>query len=70
MIQAIVMLGAGGAPALDKFGDPGPFTRLQLSAWGYGRVTANATTFVYEHVLNSNGTVFDKVMIRKDPTVV
>eukprot|EP00045_Choanoeca_perplexa_P017855 m.268780 g.268780 ORF g.268780 m.268780 type:complete len:573 (+) comp17656_c0_seq5:211-1929(+) len=62
--------GAGGAPALDKFGDPGPFTRLQLSAWGYGRVTANATTFMYEHVLNSNGTVFDKVVIRKDPAAV
>ncbi|EDQ86651.1 uncharacterized protein MONBRDRAFT_33725 [Monosiga brevicollis MX1] len=57
--------GAGGAPHLDKFGDAGPFTRIQLSAWGYGRVTATQEEFVYEHVLNSNGTVFDRVTVRK-----
>jgi hypothetical protein len=43
----------------------GPFTRIQLSAWGYGRVTATADTFTYRHVLNSNYTVFDEVVIRK-----
>ena len=29
-----VVTGAGGAPALDSFGPPGPYTRLQKSAWG------------------------------------
>ena len=59
--------GAGGAPGLDKFGDPGPWTRLQIAEWGYGRVTVpNATHFVYEHVLNSNHSVVDRVTIVTD----
>jgi hypothetical protein len=56
--------GAGGAPALDKFGDPGPWTRKQLAAWGYGRVTVhNSTHFQYDHILNKDGSTVDSVMV-------
>lgn len=48
-----VVDGAGGAPALDLFGGPGPFTRLQDSSWGWGRVTVhNASHLTYERVQN------------------
>ena len=48
-----VVEGAGGAPTLDLFGGPGPFTRKQDSSWGFGRVTVhNATTLTYERVQN------------------
>eukprot|EP00940_MAST-03C_sp_MAST-3C-sp2_P002901 g2901.t1 len=41
--------GAGGAPALDRFGDPGPFTRKQISSWGYGRIEVhNASVLHFE----------------------
>ncbi len=29
-----VVTGSGGAPALDLFGEPGPWTRMQQSIWG------------------------------------
>ena len=62
-----VVTGAGGAPALDKFGDPGPFTRKQLSAWGYGRlVTSNASELVYEHYLNIDDSLYDRIVIQRD----
>ena len=49
-----VVSGAGGAPALDEFGDPGPWTRLQLQAWSYGRITVhNASHLEYQQVLNT-----------------
>ena len=48
-----VVEGAGGAPTLDLFGGPAPFTRLQDSTWGYGRVTIlNASHLRYERVAN------------------
>ena len=48
-----VVEGAGGAPALDLFGAPGPFTRRQDSSWGWGRVTVhNASHLTYERVQN------------------
>jgi len=48
-----VVDGAGGAPTLDLFGGPGPFTRLQDSSWGWGRVTVhNASHLTYERVQN------------------
>ena len=50
-----VVEGAGGAPALDLFGGPAPFTRKQDSSWGFGRVTiVNASTLVYERVQNDH----------------
>ena len=56
--------GAGGAPALDRFGDPGPFTRKQISAWGYGRITVNnATVLRFEQIRNSDSAVIDTVDI-------
>eukprot|EP00937_MAST-01D_sp_MAST-1D-sp2_P003288 g3288.t1 len=62
-----IVTGAGGAPALDKFGPPGPYTRLQKSAWGYGQVVvANATAFQYTHVLNADHSVFDKFTITQE----
>ena len=58
--------GAGGAPGLDRFGSPGPFTRRRLAAWGYGRLTtSNSSVLTYTHVLNSNSSVYDRVVIRK-----
>ena len=62
-----IVTGAGGAPALDSFGPPGPYTRLQKSAWGYGRVVAfNASTLQYTHVLNADQSVFDVMVIQQD----
>jgi len=56
--------GAGGAPALDAFGSPGPWTRKQLAAWSYGRVTVhNASHFQYDHIINADGSIYDTVMI-------
>jgi len=58
--------GAGGAPSLDTFDDSADFVRKRLSAWGYGRITAhNATHFTYDHVLNSNGSIYDSVTVVK-----
>ena len=58
--------GAGGAPSLDKFGTVAEFTRRRLSAWGYGRLTVtNASYLRYDHILNSNDSVYDTVEIRK-----
>eukprot|EP01065_Artemidia_motanka_P048366 TRINITY_DN776_c0_g5_i1.p1 TRINITY_DN776_c0_g5~~TRINITY_DN776_c0_g5_i1.p1 ORF type:complete len:575 (+),score=204.51 TRINITY_DN776_c0_g5_i1:93-1817(+) len=58
--------GAGGAPALDTFGPTADFIRKRLSAWGYGRLTAhNASHITYDHVLNTNGTVYDSVTVVK-----
>merc|ERR1711865_1165261 len=62
-----IVTGAGGAPGLDAFGNFGPWSRNQLSAWGYGRVTVhNATTFEYNHILNSNGSVYDRVVVMQN----
>ena len=48
-----VVEGAGGAPTLDVFGAPAPFTRKQDSSWGFGRVTIhNASHLTYERVQN------------------
>jgi len=48
-----VVEGAGGAPALDLFGGPAPFTRKQDSSWGYGRITVhNATHLTYQRIAN------------------
>jgi hypothetical protein len=48
-----VVEGAGGAPALDLFGGPAPFTRLQDSSWGWGHVTVhNATHLTWDRVAN------------------
>jgi hypothetical protein len=59
-----IVTGAGGAPALDRFGPPAPFTKSQLSAWGYGRLTTtNDSVLTYSHVLNSNGSIYDVVNI-------
>ena len=61
-----IVTGAGGAPALDKFGDPGPWTRKQLAEWGYGRITTtNSSVLTYAHVLNSDDSVYDTVSIVK-----
>mmetsp|Transcript_13081 Transcript_13081/g.29024 ORF Transcript_13081/g.29024 Transcript_13081/m.29024 type:complete len:569 (-) Transcript_13081:14-1720(-) len=58
--------GAGGAPALDKFGDSGPWDRKRVSEWSYGRLVAkNATTLIYTQVLNSNGSVADEVVVTR-----
>jgi len=62
-----IVTGAGGAPGLDTFGSAGPWTRNQLSAWGYGRVTIyNRSTFVYEHILNADSSVYDTVVVHQD----
>lgn len=48
-----VVEGAGGAPTLDLFGGPGPFTRKQDSSWGYGKVTVhNATHLTWDRIAN------------------
>ena len=48
-----VVEGAGGAPTLDLFGGPAPFTRKQDSSWGFGRITiVDATTLLYERIQN------------------
>ena len=48
-----VVEGAGGAPTLDLFGGPAPFTRKQDSSWGYGRITVqNASHLLYERIAN------------------
>jgi hypothetical protein len=61
-----IVTGAGGAPALDHFGLPGPYTRIQKMAWGYGKVVAfNATTLQYTHVLNADNSVFDVMVIEQ-----
>lgn len=62
-----VVTGAGGAPALDRFGPPGPYTRLQKAAWGYGKVVAfNASVLQYTHILNADSSVFDVMVITQD----
>lgn len=50
-----VVDGAGGAPTLDLFGAPGPFTRKQDSSWGWSRVTVqNSTHLLWERVANDH----------------
>ena len=58
--------GAGGAPSLDKFGTAAAFTRKRLSAWAYGRLTVtNASYLRYDHILNSDDSIYDTVEILK-----
>lgn len=55
-----IVTGAGGAPAFDTFGPANDFTRKRLKDWSYGKVTvSNSTHFTYNHVFNSNGSLFD-----------
>ena len=61
-----VTTGAGGAPALDTFGDGGPWTRLQDRQWGYGRlITRNASVLTFQQVINADDSVFDEFSIEK-----
>lgn len=39
-----IVTGSGGAPTLDLFGGPGPWTRTQQSIWGYSRITVHNHT--------------------------
>jgi hypothetical protein len=56
-----VLTGAAGPPGTpETFSLPAPFTRKTLSVWSYGRVTVwNASHLTYEHVINTNGSVYD-----------
>ena len=61
-----IVTGAGGAPALDTFGDAGPWTMLQRRKWGYGIVsTQNASMLTYTHVDNADDNVFIEIHITK-----
>ena len=50
-----IVSGAGGAPTLDQFGPPGPWTRLQLNnAWSYSKVTVlGAHALKWQQYFNS-----------------
>jgi len=55
-----VTTGAGGAPAFDSFVTKKGWTRKQIVAWSYSRITVvNAGSFIFEQVDNLSGEVLD-----------